>query len=306
VGPPASTRSGSAPDGPALISDLHRVEEEFDWSITRSCEHRDGLWVPVGAAPNPVFTDEDSEILALAEEQGTYYRVRTEAVVDWVLRSAVQGALWDVGGGGGAVAAGLQSAGVSTVVVEPSEPAAARAAARGLPAVASELEGLQLPDRSLSALGLFDVLEHLASPERTLREVLRVLAPGGRLFVTVPAHPFLWSDIDVHAGHHWRSTRPQLQRLLSSVGLEVERMEHWAALAVPPAAILRAFPYRVGRRSSRAEAVEKVTAQLGTESAALDRVARVLLGMERRWRRHLPLPVGISLMAVGRRRDQST
>ena len=49
-------------------------------------------------------------------------------------------------------------------------------------------------------IGLFDVLEHLADDRRVLRDVRAMLAPGGRLVLTVPAHPELWSYFDEEIG----------------------------------------------------------------------------------------------------------
>jgi SAM-dependent methyltransferase len=62
-----------------------------------------------------------------------------------------------------------------------------RAGAHGLDAKQIDDAGsLPLADRSVSVVTLFEVLEHLLDPESALREIRRVLAPDGRLLITVP------------------------------------------------------------------------------------------------------------------------
>lgn len=57
-------------------------------------------------------------------------------------------------------------------------------------------QGLPFPDASFDSVSLLDVLEHVADQRRLLAEVRRVLAPQGRLIVTVPgSHVFSFLDV---------------------------------------------------------------------------------------------------------------
>ena len=53
-------------------------------------------------------------------------------------------------------------------------------------------------------VGLFDVLEHIDDDDAVLAAARRMLRPGGRLVVTVPRHPFLWSHLDALVDHRRR------------------------------------------------------------------------------------------------------
>ena len=63
------------------------------------------------------------------------------------------------------------------------------------------------------AIGLFDVIEHLDDDVRAINEVTTMLKPGGKIFITVPAHQWLWSRIDAVANH---KRRYSIKSLLNS------------------------------------------------------------------------------------------
>jgi hypothetical protein len=68
-----------------------------------------------------------------------------------------------------------------------------------------------------------------------------VLQPGGWLFVSVPAHPWLWSARDTLAGHRRRYSRRLLRERVTAAGFEVERMFGYQALLLPLLAAARAW-----------------------------------------------------------------
>lgn len=72
----------------------------------------------------------------------------------------------------------------------------------------------QVPSASVDCALLMDVLEHAADDAALLHAVQRILAPAGRVLITVPAHDFLWSQHDVFLGHYRRYNRETLTRLL--------------------------------------------------------------------------------------------
>lgn len=85
--------------------------------------------------------------------------------------------------------------------------------------------GVALPLRTrFDVVAALDVLEHLADDVGALRAWRAALAPEGRLVVTVPAGPELWSRRDDFAGHVRRYTRPGLRRAVEAAGFEVESL----------------------------------------------------------------------------------
>lgn len=64
--------------------------------------------------------------------------------------------------------------------------AANEARKRGLRVFCGVLEDLHAPAERYDAITLYDVIEHLSDPVRTLKEVRRLLVPGGVLHIVTP------------------------------------------------------------------------------------------------------------------------
>jgi SAM-dependent methyltransferase len=86
-----------------------------------------------------------------------------------------------------------------------------------------------------------DVIEHLDEDLDALRELRRVVAPGGALLVTVPAYEWLWSGHDEINHHHRRYTRRSLQRVAEQAGWRQTRTTYFNSLLLPVAILLRAL-----------------------------------------------------------------
>ena len=66
-------------------------------------------------------------------------------------------------------------------------------------------------DGEFDVVGAFDVIEHIEDDRAVLREMHRAAVPGGGILLTVPQHPFLWSEFDRQARHVRRYTAPELR-----------------------------------------------------------------------------------------------
>ena len=102
-------------------------------------------------------------------------------------------------------------------------------------------------------VSLFDVLEHIDDDTGTLRHIFSILEPGGVLVLTVPAHPFLFDEMDELAHHRRRYRGSELGHKLRDAGFEVRRLTHFMAPLVPLVAVRWLRARRVaadeGRRS---------------------------------------------------------
>jgi SAM-dependent methyltransferase len=115
---------------------------------------------------------------------------------------------------------------------------------------------LPFDERTFDLVCAFDVIEHTDPESASLSEIRRVLRPGGRLLLTVPAYQWAWSDHDVANGHHRRYTRPRAVAAVEAAGLRVERATYGFSATLPLFAAERV--YRRIRRARPAGPVDTV------------------------------------------------
>jgi len=85
-------------------------------------------------------------------------------------------------------------------------------------------------DACVAYLFTLNVLEHIENDIETLAELYRVLEPGGRLFIYVPAFNLLYSSMDSHVGHLRRYRMAELQEILVRTGFLIEKKAYTDAL----------------------------------------------------------------------------
>jgi SAM-dependent methyltransferase len=93
---------------------------------------------------------------------------------------------------------------------------------------------LPLRDASLDAALSANLLEHLTDDLAALSELHRVLRPGARAVVVVPAGPEVYDYYDRFLGHERRYANGELARKGRAAGLEVLRDVHLGSLLYPP------------------------------------------------------------------------
>lgn len=238
------------------------------------------------------------ERLARYEDWYWWHRAR-RSIIEVLLRNAVTGTenrILDVGAGTGATSLALRRFG-TVLGIDMSPEAMQIARDRGLAVSRMDATALALPDASFDVVVALDVLEHLEDDSACVRELVRVLRPGGVLLVTVPAYKWLWSSHDV-ANHHWRRyRRHSLRRILEVGGLDIEVCSYVMLSMLIPAAAYRLLERLPGRRKPDAEAEVRFTPVPPLINSMLAHVAS--------WGGHLAgrvwLPFGLSIAAVGRK-----
>jgi SAM-dependent methyltransferase len=156
----------------------------------------------------------------------------------------------------------------------------------------SAIEELPFEDGRFTVITCLDVLEHTADDVVSLRELRRVLAPGGRIVLTVPAYPALWGQHDVTHEHYRRYTRGMLHRAAEQAGLSVQWDSFFNSILLPPAAAVR-WTKRLLPESktqgSELDATPKALNALFERPMHVE--ARIIAGGRR-------LPAGLSFLAV--------
>jgi SAM-dependent methyltransferase len=151
-----------------------------------------------------------------------------------------------------------------------------------------------------SLVGLFDVLEHVDDDAGTLAWIRSILEPGGVLCLTVPAHPFLWDEMDVRAHHRRRYRHRELRDRLEGAGFQVRWISHFMATLVPPLIAFRKG-LRLLRRGGAAVDPDAEFRVVPGVNGAL----RLVLRAEAALGAVVPLPFGSSLLAIAVRPSSS-
>lgn len=243
-------------------------------SLASGLEHGpNGIWFAPRQAPVS-YPEHGNAACLQVEDRSFWFRHRNRCIASVARRFAPEGALLDIGGGNGYVAKGLTEAGIACALLEPGIDGAVAARARGVdPVICARLEDIGLAPGSLSAAGMFDVLEHIEDEAGALEQVHALLRPGGLLLLTVPAYAFLHSADDVAAGHFRRYTLRSLTRAVTDCGFRPEYATYLFAPLPPFVLLLRTLPSLVGlRRPADAELQASEHVRQGFSARVIDRL----------------------------------
>jgi len=167
-----------------------------------------------------------------------------------------------------------------------------------LPAQA-DAKAIPFGDEVFDAVFIFDILEHVDQEAKALAEIRRVLRPGGKLLVTVPAFMFLYGLQDEVSEHKRRYRRRPLVDLLRRSGFEVDYASYFNTLLFPPIAAVRVFR-RVFPRERPPEANGASDFDLRLPGP-LENALEKLFSLERHAIGNAALPFGISILCSAKR-----
>jgi SAM-dependent methyltransferase len=231
-----------------------------------------------------------------AEDRHWWYRGRRvvlERVID-DLRLPARARILDAGCGSGRNMLELARHGRVTGI-ELSETSVALARERGMgEVIAGSVLEMPFEAGSFDLAASLDVIEHLEDDIGALRELRRVVTPGGALLVTVPAYQWLWSGHDEVNHHFRRYTRRSLQRAGERAGWQQVRTTYFNSLLLPAAIMLRVLD-RFSRKTTES------SLDLWVPPAPLNWLLERPLQLEAALiARGGRIPAGLSLLAVFR------
>jgi len=132
----------------------------------------------------------------------------------------------------------------------------------GVEFVVLDLEKQKL-NRKFDYVILMDVLEHIRDDVSALKNACAMLKNDGKLFLVVPAFPFLYGQHDKNCGHHRRYSHKELRRKLEDACFSIERITYWNFLGFFSALFSKMMgisqPYR---QANKAPFVRKILLSL--------------------------------------------
>jgi len=159
---------------------------------------------------------------------------------------------------------------------------------------AASANELPFGDNGFDAVVSFDVLCHrsIPDPRVPLREMCRVLRPGGMLLLNLPAYQWIYSSHDVAVHTVRRFTKNGAFDLLDAAGLQPVAATYWNTFLFPAIVAVRLW-----RRLAPPTQSDLATGGEG----AMNRLLGGVLRAERALARRFPLPFGLSVFVAARK-----
>jgi ubiquinone/menaquinone biosynthesis C-methylase UbiE len=194
-------------------------------------------FAPDVATETAGFEPEFFESLFTLEASNFWFRARNELIL-WAMKRyfSTAGSMLEIGCGTGFVLSGIEQAfpQLTLAGTEVLDRGLELTAKRIKTAMLYQMDARSIPfENEFDVIGAFDVIEHIVEDSRVLGEMYRAVKPGGGILVTVPQHPWLWSQGDVHAHHERRYVGKEFAQLLRATGFRISRMTSFVSLLLP-------------------------------------------------------------------------
>lgn len=151
---------------------------------------------------------------------------------------------------------------------------------------------IDLAPESFDVVLMTDVLEHIEDDAASAERALGLLRPGGIVVATVPAYQWLYSPRDAHHHHYRRYSKRRFAALWRGPDVRPMLLSHYNTLLFPPAAAVRLVS-KIAKRSKPGD--------LLLPPRAINNLLARVMGSEVNALGRLPLPFGLSLVAVVRK-----
>ena len=185
------------------------------------------------------YPSEGSDASLKIENESQWFDSRSMIIESLVERHFAGSVFVDVGAGNGYQNKRLQQSifatnGINSFMCEPSENGCENAVNRGVENVfCGLLDDFPLDDFDAVSIGLFDVVEHIEHDRAFIKGLVDRLSKGSRIFITVPALKFLWSNDDELGGHFRRFNRKEVNRLFEGLPVRLVDQSYFFTYYTP-------------------------------------------------------------------------
>jgi SAM-dependent methyltransferase len=165
-----------------------------------------------------------------------------------------------------------------------------------VPLMQFDLLHCPLPDGCVDAVVMLNVLEHIKDDAGALRQIRRILKPGGLLVLEVPAGPRLYDVYDKVFMHHRRYDLDGLTRLMEAERFRISFASHLGTLLYPGFWLVKM------RNRRYLEAPPELQRQVVTRSITTTSrpIMHWIMSFERQLRNFVHLPFGIRCLVTAK------
>jgi SAM-dependent methyltransferase len=166
----------------------------------------------------------------------------------------------------------------------------------GVPLLQIDITNNPLPSGTLDAVVALNVLEHIKDDQRALREMARLLKPGGLVLLEVPAGPNLYDGYDAFLQHFRRYSRQEVDMLLRSAKVQIVSKSTLGSVVYPAFW----FSKKLNRMRSRTAADPAIVSD-AIRSTKTDPLVKLAFRFERWIHQFVQIPFGIRHVVVARK-----
>jgi len=271
-----------------------------DW-MCPVCHHqpekKDGYlsFAPHFSGPQEDYPPDQYQLLAEVESESFWLSARSE-LITWSLKRYFQKIdnFLEVGCGTGLVLSNVSSAfphlDLSASEIDPEGFDYVSHRVRNVKFL--QMDAKRIPFKEeFDVIGAFDVIEHIEEDEAVLSQIFCACRPGGGVIITVPQHPWLWSEFDTYARHKRRYVRNELKSKMENAGFQVCRLTSFVSFLLPAMGLVRLFSKK--EKTFDPMTQHKIPPLINKIFCGIMTLERMIL------KTGLSLPVGGSLLCVG-------
>lgn len=152
------------------------------------------------------------------------------------------------------------------------------------------------PDNHFDCILALDVLEHLEDESWAIKEIERVLTPGGSIIIMAPAFKFLWGMQDEVSHHYRRYNLSQLTDIFKKFSdLKVSRKTYFNTFLFPAITAVRLISRWFSLRGRESD--------FQINNKFLNKLFYSIFNLERKILRSINFPFGVSILMVLKKRN---
>lgn len=149
---------------------------------------------------------------------------------------------------------------------------------------------------SFDVVGIFDVLYHKGVKDdvKAMKEIFKVLKPGGTLILTDSADMKLWSRHDVAAHARERYTIPKLSDRLRSAGFKINKVTYFNTILYPVILIFRKIDNVLNKKKPRKSNIKSTNRLLNAMLYFIFVIESYLIKV-------FNMPFGVSVLVIAKK-----
>lgn len=242
------------------------------------------------------------ELVSEVDNKHFWFRVRNEILLQTIKSNLTDwrnASFLEIGSGSATVLEFLHQGGMTNLAGCDINPLAIELSRTRMPDIRHyecSYENFISEGYKTDSVGMFDFIEHLPDDMPPLKVAHTMLNPGGKLFVSVPAHQSLYSNVDRLMSHYRRYSKKSLEATLRQAGFKTVKVDY-VMQTMCPLILLKRFIVPTPIPSTPEGVFATLVREVSAPVAPINAVLRLWLQAEYNLLHGLNLPFGGSLIA---------